>query len=96
MSVAASVTEIARGATVAEEAPAMSESRRAFLSTTPQPDLAGAFRILAEGTDESELQLFSRWEPSGQLRERLGEISLTWHPLEDIPHEDAAPNVSDC
>lgn len=63
-------------------------------SQKPNRGLGDIFAILAEGTDQAAVQLFSKWLPSQELREFLGRkhISLNHHPLRSIPRDDLQAN----
>ncbi|HEY1976396.1 MAG TPA: hypothetical protein VGG89_07625 [Candidatus Baltobacteraceae bacterium] len=60
----------------------------------PERTLADVFRILAHGTDQVAVQLFSKWDPSPALRESLSasRVAIIHHPLDSIPREDLEAN----
>lgn len=64
--------------------------------TRPPRSLGDIFVILAEGTEQGGVQLFSQWKPSQRLRSLLCEkhILLNQHPLSAIPPEDLEANRS--
>jgi hypothetical protein len=56
-------------------------------------DLARIFNLLAHLAGPGEVHLFSRWEPSKDLREALAlGIDIVWHPLDKIPAADLEAN----
>lgn len=56
--------------------------------------LPEAFQILADGTDQAAIHLFSKWQPSIRLREKLSadEIEIRWHDLQEISTADLEAN----
>ena len=63
-------------------------------SQRPHRTLADILSIPAYGTDQAGIQLFSKWEPSEELRAALQRKSfrLIAHPLSSIPTEDLEAN----
>jgi hypothetical protein len=60
----------------------------------PRRHLADVFKILAEGTSQGAVQLFSRWMPSTNLRTNLAKshILIVHHDLDAIPAADLEAN----
>jgi hypothetical protein len=56
--------------------------------------LPEAFQLLADGTEQSRVELFSKWKPSRSLLERLrqDEIEIRWHDLSEIAVADLEAN----
>jgi hypothetical protein len=56
--------------------------------------LSEAFQILADGTNQRAVHLFSIWRPSDSLQEKLGadEIEIRWHDLSEISAPDLEAN----
>ena len=65
-------------------------------SCRPRPDrtLADVLSILASGSGQTAVQLFSKWEPSQTLRDSLttSGVTLVRHPLDAIPRDDLEAN----
>ena len=59
-------------------------------------DLADVLRILANGTGQSAVQLFSNWQPSDALQTKLDDanIAIVHHALRSIPAADLEANRS--
>ena len=60
----------------------------------PNRTLADVFSLLASGTGQAAVQLFSKWEPSQTLRDSLttSGVTLVRHPLDAIPRDDLEAN----
>jgi hypothetical protein len=60
----------------------------------PDRDLADVLRILANGTEQNLIHLFSRWEPSDALRRRLqvADVRIERTPLGAIPAAELEAN----
>ena len=60
----------------------------------PIRTLGDVLAILADGTDQAAVALFSQWEPSRKLRDSLQRknIAINNHPLSSIPREDLEAN----
>lgn len=58
--------------------------------------LAESFQILADGTDQSAVHLFSKWQPGETFvaRLRADNIEIRWHHLSEIPVADVEANRS--
>jgi hypothetical protein len=56
--------------------------------------LAESFQILADGTEQAAVHLFSSWLPNEELVSKLAadSIEIRHHPLSQIPREDLAAN----
>lgn len=53
-----------------------------------------ALQILADGTEQAAVHLFSRWKPDQQLVDALAadQIELRWHHLDEISRPDLEAN----
>ncbi|HKU82346.1 MAG TPA: hypothetical protein VJP76_09280 [Candidatus Tumulicola sp.] len=65
-------------------------------ATRKPRDLADALTILARGTDQGAVQLFSAWHPSDGLRQRVAGrgVELRHHALRSIPADALEANRS--
>jgi hypothetical protein len=56
--------------------------------------LAESLQILADGTEQVAVHLFSKWHPSNELRRRLlnDQIEIRWHHFSEIPAHDMEAN----